>query len=311
MRVNISSLLLVCLTAVHIGAVAVPVKNGDLTLSLDSTRRTTALSYTPATHGAITLSPPATIPTLSKRAGRKKATSKKSRPKKTKKKSPPKKKKTSTKKPTKTTGGTKTRPKKPKTPTTPSGTSKTKPKKPKATQSGVPLWKTPVPSLSEISKQCRVPTNKALFWSRTAIPVKAYRAQKGFTTDSQAYPKGYTSRYRGKDAKKDALFAKRFSIAFAMKAKGVVHLMVPWEGGPPAERVFHKDEWPVLKRALKRGTVTKIIQVNPDNYAETKIYDPKEYGLTKRGEEVDLKNVPWDVNIDALRRAWGAEDVEE
>lgn len=47
-----------------------------------------------------------------------------------------------------------------------------------------------------------------------------------------------------------------------MKAKGVVHLMVPWEGGPPAERVFHKDEWPVLKRALKRGTVTKIIQVS-------------------------------------------------
>ena len=33
--------------------------------------------------------------------------------------------------------------------------------------------------------------------------------------------------------------------------------------------------------------------------------------MTKRGEEVDLKNVPWDVNIDALRRAWGAEDVEE
>lgn len=257
MRVNISSILLVCLTAIQLGALAVPTKNGGLTSSIDNDRNTTAVACSQNCHGTTTIKHPVAVANIDKRATRKKASSSKSRPKKSKKTKPKKSKKKAPK-------ASKTRPKNPKTPKA-TGASKTKtkkPKKPKATQSGVPAWKSPVPSVAEITRHCRVPKDKALFWSRTAAQVKLYRAQTGLTTDSQAYPKGYTSRYRGKDQKKDALFAKRFSIAFAKKAAGVVHLMVPWEGGPPAERVFHKDEWPILKRNLKRGVVTKIIQVS-------------------------------------------------
>ena len=49
--------------------------------------------------------------------------------------------------------------------------------------------------------------------------------------------------------------------------------------------------------------------MNPDNFDQTKVYDPKEYGLTKR-ESIDINNVPWDVNLDALEEAWNNSNKE-
>jgi hypothetical protein len=206
--------------------------------------------------------------------------------------------------------------KKPKTPEKPKATPKvktppgkkppTKPKKPKKGKQE--QWQGPVPSEAEIDKKCRVPKDHALFWSGTSPKVHTYNAKAGLTTDSQAYPNGYTWRFRGKDAAKSALFAERFSRVFAKKASGVVHLMVPWAKGPRPDRVFQKDEWPILKKSLKSGRVTKIVQVNPDNFQETRTYDPKTYGLTKRADEIDLGNVPWDVDLDALAEAWKRAD---
>ena len=54
--------------------------------------------------------------------------------------------------------------------------------------------------------------------------------------------------------------------------------------------------------------VTKIVQINPDNFQEPRTCDPKTYGLTKRAEEIDLGNVPWDVDLDALAEAWKRAD---
>jgi len=54
---------------------------------------------------------------------------------------------------------------------------------------------------------------------------------------------------------------------------------------------------------MATGRITKIIQVNPNNWAEERVYDPTTYGLTRRAE-VDLSKIPWDVNLDALERAW-------
>ncbi|KAK7191917.1 hypothetical protein PSPO01_02366 [Paraphaeosphaeria sporulosa] len=219
---------------------------------------------------------------------------------------------------------TKPRPTKPKSRAKSKGT-KTKSKnapKPKASQKP---WEKPVPSEATIARYCNVPKDKALFWSGmwpqgstsngdwTPKLVLQYAAQKGLKHDESVYPKGYVRRYtrpNGKpyNKKKEQLFAQRFSKVFARKSRGVVHVMVPWKTGPKAGRVFAKDEWPILKRALKTGKVTKIIQVNPADFGETREYDPKIYGLTKRNGggrkgvdfDIDLENVPWDVNLDAL-----------
>ncbi|KAF2685251.1 hypothetical protein K458DRAFT_450190 [Lentithecium fluviatile CBS 122367] len=161
----------------------------------------------------------------------------------------------------------------------------------------------PVPTETEITTLCSVPENKAIVWSGTSDKVHTYKLQAGLTSDSQAYPAGYTLTFRSTDNAKYVEFASRFSRVFARTAKGEVRLMVPWETGPVPTRTFHKDEWPILKEGLATGRITKIIQVNPNNWAEERIYNPTIYGLTKR-EKVDLNNVPWDVNLDALGEAW-------
>ena len=162
-----------------------------------------------------------------------------------------------------------------------------------------------------------MPKGKAIFWSGVWPETEAYAKQKSLVHDELAYPKGYTLKYmrpNGKayDEKKNQLFAKRFSKVFARKARGVVYAMVPWEKGPRAGRVFAKDEWPILKHSLKAGRVTKIVQVNPGNFKETLEYNPNLYGLTKRAGferrgfdfDINLDNVPWDVNLDALEAAF-------
>jgi hypothetical protein len=107
-----------------------------------------------------------------------------------------------------------------------------------------------------------------------------------------------------RDKKKDNEFAKRFSLAFAKKASGEVELMVPWATSPRPDRYFHLYEWPTLKKSLAQGKVTKIVQVNPDNYKEKRVYNPKQFGLSKRAAEIDLANVPWDADIDAVAEKW-------
>jgi len=159
-----------------------------------------------------------------------------------------------------------------------------------------------------------VPKGKAIFWSGVWPETEAYAKQKSLVHDELAYPKGYTLKYmrpNGKayDEKKNQLFAKRFSKVFARKARGVVYVMVPWEKGPRAGRVFAKDEW----QSLNTGRVTKIVQVNPGNFKETREYNPNLYGLTKTagferrgvGFDINLDNMPsWDVNLDALQAAF-------
>ncbi|PVH92942.1 hypothetical protein DM02DRAFT_677164 [Periconia macrospinosa] len=262
--------------SVLVNAVAIPVPQNDCLQACDS-----SVSSFPVADAYLTLSKEEeTSPVLNQRTL--KARKSKKKPK------------TPAKKPT---DKPKTPTEKPKAPTKPQ-------KPPKETQTPhQPQWKGPVPSEAEITKKCNVPKDKALFWSGTSKQVHTYNAKAGLVTDSQAFPDNYTWRFRGKDPAKSALFAERFSRVFAREASGEVHLMVPWKTGPRPDRVFHKDEWPILKKSLKSGKVTKITQVNPDNFQETRVYDPTAYGLTKR-TEIDLDNVPWDVNLDALAEAW-------
>ena len=162
----------------------------------------------------------------------------------------------------------------------------------------------PVPSEADITALISVPENKAIFFSGTWEKVEPYRKQTGLYTDTQAYPPGYTAIWKDVDKVKRREFADRFSRVFAKDVKGEVHVMVNWEAGPNPAQVFHSQEWPILKEGLATGRITKLIQVNPNNYAETRIYDPTIYGLTKRtADAVDLNNVPWDVNLDALDAA--------
>ena len=295
------SLPAVILGSVLLGAVAIPVENQPKGIQ--------HLPESGSHHHAVTEIPtfhPSEAPKLhfeprarvkSKRPSTRKRPSKTRKHKTTKTKTKTKK-KTHKKKP----AG------KPKHPT------KTKSKAPaKATSTAKPeeYWKVPIPPQREVDKNCRVPRNKALFWSGTSGPAQEFARLNGLTTDANAFPGPtkkrpvkYTALFRGKDAKKDAEFANRFSRAFAKKAAGTVHLMVPWATGPNPTRVFHQVEWPQLKKRLKSGLVTKIIQVNPADFKDTKEYNPKEYGLTKRLEPVDLNNVKWDVDLDALEEAW-------
>lgn len=193
-----------------------------------------------------------------------------------------------------------------------------KPAKPTSTPKPEEYWKQPIPSEAQIAQKCRVPRNKALFWSGTSAFAHDYAKLKGLTTDSNAYPGPtkklpvrYTYMFRGKDAAKSQEFANRFSRVFAKKASGTVYLMVPWKTGPNRTRVFHKDEWPQLKKGLQTGRVTKIVQVNPDDFDQTKEYNPKEYGLSKRAAEIDLDNLSWDVDLDALEEAWRTHENRE
>lgn len=181
-------------------------------------------------------------------------------------------------------------------------------------------WEEPVPSEREITKKCKVPRNRAIFWSGVWKQTEAYAKQHNLIHDELAYPRGYTLKYMRKNGKaynerKNQLFAKRFSKVFARKSTGIVYVMTPWKDGPKAGRVFAADEWPILKKSMDAGRVTKVIQVNPDNFEESRIYKPERYGLSKREGvarrgvdfDVDLENVPWDVDLDALEEAWKRE----
>jgi hypothetical protein len=206
-------------------------------------------------------------------------------------------------------GKSKTRKKKPKTtPTkpkqTPTGTKPTN----KATPSVKPKPDS-VPSEARMMKQCKVPKDKAFFWSGAQTQGKKYARQFKLTMDEDAFPKGFVDRFSGddgkpRDEKKWDVFTRRFSKVFATKATGIVHVMVPWATGPKANRVFHANEWPVLKKRHASGQITKIIQVNPEDFNETRDYSPKPYGLTKRAAEIDITNVSWDVDLDALSEKW-------
>jgi len=178
------------------------------------------------------------------------------------------------------------------------------PEQPKPIANPKPDPNGPVPTEAEIATLYSVPKDKSIFWSGTKDQVAKYRAEAGLVSDSRAFPPGYSKTFRGVDRAKDDEFARRFSRVFAKGAQGEVRLMVPWEAGPNPTRVFHQDEWPILKEGLQTGRITKIIQVNPNNFAETRIYDPSLYGLSRRAAEIDMGNVPWDVDLDALAEAW-------
>jgi hypothetical protein len=191
-------------------------------------------------------------------------------------------------------------------------TPKKTPTKPKVTPKPTPSPKPkpdPVPSERTMQRQCKVPKNKAFFWSGTPGVGNKYAAQNRLTMDENAFPKNFVARYSGRDGKprddkSRDVFTRRFSKVFATKATGIVHVMVPWATGPKADRVFHANEWPVLKKRFASGQITKIIQVNPDDFKETRDYNPKVYGLAKRAEDVDLENLSWDVDLDALSEKW-------
>lgn len=165
--------------------------------------------------------------------------------------------------------------------------------------------KGPIPSEAEIAENYHVPPDKAIFWSQTKEDAYKYRDENGLFTDTTAYPPGYTEVFgKGFENAKYNAFARRFSIVYAHEAKGEVRIMVPWDTGPIPDRTFHVAEWPIIKEGLASGRITKVIQVNPNNFAETRIYDPTIYGLTRRSFDIDLNNIPWDINLDALAEAW-------
>lgn len=166
----------------------------------------------------------------------------------------------------------------------------------------------PIPSEAEMMEICNVPKDKAIFWSQTQDDAYKYQDLNGLHGDTASYPPGYVDSFNRKtEPEKWLKFARLYSRVYAKKASGEVRVMVPWEKGPTPDRVFHSNEWPMIKEGLASGRITKVIQVNPKNFAETRIYDPTIYGLTKRSFDdmnVDLDNAPWDVNLDALAEAW-------
>lgn len=169
-------------------------------------------------------------------------------------------------------------------------------------------WEKPLPSEAEVHAQAHVERDKAFFWSGTADKKRDYATQAGLTTDSRAYPPGYTRQFHDEngnipDYDKYDTFALYFSRGFANKASGEVHVMVPWEKGPRHDRRFVQDEWPILKARYESGEITKFTQVNPDNFAETRDFDPTRYGFSKR-TVIDLDNIPWDVDMYALEETW-------
>ena len=54
----------------------------------------------------------------------------------------------------------------------------------------------PIPTEAEITTLCSIPDNKAIFWSGTRDKVHTYKMQAGLTSDSQAFPEGYTWTFR-------------------------------------------------------------------------------------------------------------------
>ena len=281
------SLVYALLTSTLINAVSIPAsEQGPNSLSV---RREEIIEA--AVGPAYT--PPNPAPALDTRATKKPA------------KKPATKKKPAAKKPAK-------KPAKSKTPA--KGKTKSKAKTPAKPKSKKGTAKAPaLPSEKAMSLKCKVPKNKAFFWSGVHPTGYQYAKQARLTTDETAYPPGYVYQF-GKDKLKgkysratEDKFQRRFSKVFATKAMGVVHVMVPWKAGPRRERIFHTDEWPVLKASLAKGKVTQIIQVNPDNFKETRKYDPKAYGLSKREARSGINNTVearWDVDLDALNEVF-------
>jgi hypothetical protein len=162
------------------------------------------------------------------------------------------------------------------------------PATPDAPNANLKPWEGPVPSELEISALCNVPEGTSFFYSGTWPKAEQYGREAGRVMDVKAYPDKYVDLFSGRDGTprdeaKRKLFSSRISRMYATKARGEVHVMVPWETGPDPMRFFHQDEWPILKAKLESGEITKIVQVNPDNFMETRIYDPKMFGLSRRG----------------------------
>jgi hypothetical protein len=131
-----------------------------------------------------------------------------------------------------------------------------------------------------------VPKDKAFFYSGTWPKADQFGIEAELIMDVKAYPDKYVDLFSGRDGtprneEKRKLFSSRISRMYATKASGEVRVMVPWETGPDPTRFFHQDEWPILKAKIDSGDITKIIQVNPDNFKETREYDPKRFGLSK------------------------------
>ena len=148
-------------------------------------------------------------------------------------------------------------------------------------------WEGPVPSEAEISALCNVPAGKSFFYSGTWPKADEYATQAGMVMDVKAYPDKYVDLFSGRDGtprspEKRTLFSSRISRMYASKAQGEVHVMVPWEQGPDPKRFFHSDEWPILKAKMESGEVTRVIQVNPDDFTQTRVYDPSRFGLSRR-----------------------------
>jgi hypothetical protein len=129
-----------------------------------------------------------------------------------------------------------------------------------------------LPTLEEFRKAVRVPKDKALFWSQTKDAKNKLVAKTGLTTDSTAYPPGFTDIPPGTSEAAAQKAADDWSLAYAEAAAGKVYILVPWDKGADPTRVFAKVEYQAL---LKNKKVTEMIQVNPDNFKMTRPYNPK------------------------------------
>ncbi|MCJ1353164.1 MAG: hypothetical protein MMC33_003149 [Icmadophila ericetorum] len=130
----------------------------------------------------------------------------------------------------------------------------------------------PIPTLDECRKLVKVPKDKALLWSQVNGKQYEFANAMGLTTDEAAYPHGFTELAMQLPAKQGQEFADDFSQAFAEAASGTVYVMIPWDKPFDRSRVFGRVEEPALMRNRK---VTQIIQVNPDNFKQTRPYNPK------------------------------------
>ena len=150
--------------------------------------------------------------------------------------------------------------------------SSTKPDPPLAPAGKKPAPPAPTyPTDAELTAACNPTADKTLFFSGVGGQQKptAYKNQAGLQMVKDTYPKNFLKNKASVKTETYDAFVERFSRVFAQKAAGTVHVMLPWTGSPDSKRVWASVEEPALKA---NSAVKEIIQVDPDNFSQTKPY---------------------------------------
>ena len=140
----------------------------------------------------------------------------------------------------------------------------------------------PYPKLDECNSKVKTESDKSLFYTGyggyglTGVQLRAYKKQQGLHVvgDAFTYPSGFVDPDLSLD--NDAYYARfvdDFSTAFATHSSGEVFLLLSFDtdaNNPDnghCTTTWYRVEYPALKQ---NSAVTKITQVNPADFTQTK-----------------------------------------